>query len=184
MFNIRGRQRPVFSLSDIKIISEVSLRVFRKERIAHKNLKTFELQYGARINEINQQIFLVESRDWEINIDKYVAHIRALKWKCETQRAMESIFGSPVSVIDPSSPNANRNRASEVSKFLYDCRGLSIVRDKLPPGDHLCLVNTDHVPKDLICFAGFNSDILIEYKLNKFQTYKTGVSTAIAIVKV
>ena len=184
MFHISGRQRPVFSLSDIKTISEVSSRVFQKERIAHKNLKAFELQYGAKVNEINQQIFLVESPNWEINIEKYVAHIHDLEWKCETQRAMRSIFGCPVSVVDLGYPEANKTRASEGNKILYDCQRVSRVRDKLPPGDHLCLLNTDHVPKDLICFAGFNSDILIEYELNRFQTHKTGVSTAIAIVKV
>ena len=154
-----------------------------KDKIEHKFKKAFELKYGARINEFNQQIFLVESGDWEIKVDKYIENIRSLDWLRETQKAMEAIFDTTISVKALTPTASFEKLSSEMNNVIYDFRGLSEVRDKVSSGDHLCIIDTTNVPKDLICFAGFNSDILVEYELNKFKTYKTGVNTAIAIVK-
>jgi hypothetical protein len=184
MFYIKNRQRPVFSLLDIETISKICSKVFCKEIIEYKNLKAFELQYSARINEINQQIFLVESGKWEINIEKYRDSIVALDLLVETKKAIESIFGTTVSTLKVTNIDAASERLFGMNEVLYDLRGLSEVKDKLPPGDHFCIVEKANIPLDLLCFAGFNSDILVEYELNKFHFYETGVSEAIAIVKI
>ena len=102
MFHIKDRTRPVFSLSDIKLLADISKNVLCIEKIIYKNLKAFDLQSSARINEFNSQIFLVENSNFKININDYKDYIVNLNWLEKTKEVMTSLFDLPVRVFNSS----------------------------------------------------------------------------------
>ena len=184
MFHIKDRTRPVFSLSDIKLLADISKNVLCIEKIIYKNLKAFDLQSSARINEFNSQIFLVENSNFKININDYKDYIVNLNWLEKTKEVMTSLFDLPVRVFNSSNLHLAVEQSYLMNEVLYDLRGLSFVKNKLPVGDHFCIVDINNFPRDLTCFAGFKSDIAVEYELNRFYTYKTDVSFALALIKI
>ena len=66
---------------------------------------------------------------------------------------------------------------------LYDLRGINKIIE-LPMGDSLYISESDKPPVDFSAYTAFNSNVLIEYNLNKFKIKKTNVNFVIGIVKI
>ena len=62
MFEIRGRQKPVFSLSDVRKLCKIVESVFSFENILQTDVLDFDLATSARINEMNMKLFVAKAK--------------------------------------------------------------------------------------------------------------------------
>lgn len=178
MFIIKGRTKPLFSISELKIITEIAFNVFCNDEIENKNLIYLDYNNIIRINEINGRIFLLKESDqkWEINIKKHQNKFNSTNFLEKIKKFIKTNFNSHLTIINPNKSLKTRSRSYKLYNTLYDLRSVSKLRGKLPSGVHICLIDPKNLPQDISYFVGFNSDILVEYELNKFHVYKNKIS--------
>jgi len=175
MFNVNNRHVPLFSISELNNFLKVVEIVFNYELLKYKNLLKIDLSLSININKVNSQILLATDKNWKLNANDYIKYNRSSKLLDNTTEAISKVFKTKSKPIKPSSKSNQLNLKSSNCKYLYDLRGINKIVE-LPLGNSLYV--------DFSSYTAVNSDILIEYNLNKFKHKKTNVNFAIGIVKI
>jgi hypothetical protein len=183
MFNVNNRHVPLFSISELNNFLKVVEIVFNYELLKYKNLLKIDLSLSININKVNSQILLATDKNWKLNANDYIKYNRSSKLLDNTTEAISKVFKTKSKPIKPSSKSNQLNLKSSNCKYLYDLRGINKIVE-LPLGNSLYICDAEKPPVDFSSYTAVNSDILIEYNLNKFKHKKTNVNFAIGIVKI
>lgn len=184
MFKISERQRPVFSLTQITELSIVVKKVFNSSLLKYEALEKIDLASSARINEINSQIFLVKEKNWQFFFENYKTYINSSNLVENTLNAISDLYETDTRLIKPGDKDAEKKINSSPRHLLYDFREDSKCNKLVPSGEYLCIFDYDKPPSDAVCYTGFNTNIWIEFALNRYEIKQTDLNFAIGIVKI
>ena len=132
---------------------------------------------------MNSQILLATGRNWKLNVNDYIKYNQSFNLLENTLEAISKVYKTQSKLIKPSNKTNQLNLKSPNYINLYDLRGINKIIE-LPMGDSLYISESDKPPVDFSAYTAFNSNVLIEYNLNKFKIKKTNVNFVIGIVKI
>ena len=184
MFQIQGRQNPVFALSTVRVLAQIAEQVFDVNKIQMKHLNKFDLSSGGRIDQFNSQILIPSNDAWELNVDGYNKYLRKLDIIKSVQQSMQALFGTDVKVVDPDKISDDVKENVSHTQALYDLTKKPEMVDKIPPGDFFCVMDSSNFDGNVECFTGFDAHIFVEHELNEYHIYKSGTNLVIGLIKV
>ncbi len=182
MLNIKGRQTPLFSLSQLKTVSLIAEKLFSYETVPSKNISPFDLLSTVRINEINRKAFQADNENFFINVNDYCKKLKKIDFVNSVKKIHETNVNKEVSII-----NLNNNFGKSCEDFgdeiIIDFQNSNKLPENFPSGDYLCLFNKNNIPLEIECFLGFSADIKIQTRLDVFEEFDVSFEKVIGYIK-
>ncbi len=183
MFNIKGRQTPLFSLNQLKEVSFLAEKIFKYESIICKNLSAFDLLSTVRINEINSKTFQSDEKNFDINVDNYTRSFENKDFIYSVKDCYEYYFKKKVKFIDCKNPKEKEFFKCE-DTIIVDFQKLDKLPLNFPSGDYLSIFQKGDIPSEIESFIGFSADIKIQTGLDNFEKIHIPFDKIIGYIKI